>query len=167
MGHPVSLIYFRGGSYLVGDIVNINDEEYEYDGNVVFIYPDLITALSGHFRSGRMISSHLVHVSDWSWRHNIPYPVTRVQHCNNHVYSYQPSGSLCISRSPLLRDPYEMRYVYVGESGAGDSAGEGLFAKTDIKQGSLVALFNGVRQQRLSGRLDTKTWSDYRNWWIF
>ena len=42
------------------------------------------------------------------------------------------------------------------------NAGEGLFAKTDIPRGSLVALFNGVRQHTMPGQLDTRAWSDYR-----
>ena len=42
------------------------------------------------------------------------------------------------------------------------NAGEGLFAKTDIPRGCLVALFNGVRQHSVPGQLDTRAWSDYR-----
>ena len=45
--------------------------------------------------------------------------------------------STLITRSPLVRDPYEQRYVYVKESGL-PMAGEGLYAKTNIKKVSLL-----------------------------
>ena len=44
----------------------------------------------------------------------------------------------------MLADPYESALVYPGISTIQD-AGEGLFAKTDIKAGQLIAFFNGVR----------------------
>ena len=52
-------------------------------------------------------------------------------------YHYEPSTSTLITRSPLVRDPYEQRYVYVKESGL-PMAGEGLYAKTNIKKVSLL-----------------------------
>ena len=76
------------------------------------------------------------------------------------TYSYDPSGASCISKTPLLRDPYEKRYVYVKESEV-PFAGEGLWAKTAIKEGRVCALFNGVRHNHQRGGTDLP-WSDYR-----
>lgn len=64
----------------------------------------------------------------------------------------QPAGSQCISRSPLLRDPYERRYVVVRRS-LQAGAGEGLAARTDLKPGTTAALFNGVRQHKVNSTL--------------
>lgn len=61
-----------------------------------------------------------------------------------------------------MRDPYESRYVYVEQSRI-PFAGEGLFAKENIKAGQLCACFNGVRQRKLWGsKNENEIWSDYR-----
>ena len=52
--------------------------------------------------------------------------------------------------------------MYVAPSRASEAAGEGLFAKTALGPGCLVALFNGVRQRVVTGTRDTRAWSDYR-----
>ena len=49
-----------------------------------------------------------------------------------------------LSRSPFLRDPYEQYFVRVSRSKFPD-AGEGLFAITDILEGTVIAFYNGVR----------------------
>ena len=155
----------RGGSYLVGPMIQSSDSENQYHGEVIFIYPDLITCLTCQFDHGKMVKGKLAHLQSLDWQDGIPIPVVTTPpyvQPRTLQYTYEPSGSLQISRSPLLRDPYEMRYVYVGQSGVSDAAGEGLFVKTDIKQGALVSLFNGVRQHKISGHLDIKNWSDYR-----
>lgn len=55
-----------------------------------------------------------------------------------------------------------MRMVFVKNSEI-PFAGEGLWAKIDIKCGSLVALFNGVKQRQIWGvSCQQKAWSDYR-----
>ena len=156
---------FRGGSYLVGPMIQTSNSEYQYHGDVIFLYPDLITCLFCQFEHGKMIKGKLAHLQSLDWQEGVPIPVVTTPTYLNKAslqYTYEPSGSLQISRSPLLRDPYEMRYVYVGQSGVSDAAGEGLFVKTYIKQGTLVSLFNGVRQHKISGQLDIKNWSDYR-----
>ena len=89
----------------------------------------------------------------------IPKPLVRKPD-DSCSYSYKPSGAFCISKTPMLRDPYEKRYVYVQDS-AVPFAGEGLYAKTGIKAGKVCALFNGVRQHHLWGGGDLP-WSDYR-----
>ena len=70
----------------------------------------------------------------------------------NTKYSYDPSTSIAMSRTPTTRDPYEQQTVYVGQSRIHPEAGEGLFAKRPLSTGALVALFNGVRQREITGR---------------
>lgn len=50
----------------------------------------------------------------------------------------------CISKRPLISDPYEDLFVYVEESLIPD-AGEGLFAKADIEANTVVSFYNGTR----------------------
>ena len=66
-------------------------------------------------------------------------PVPLVVGGGGQRYHYEPSTSTLITRSPLVRDPYEQRYVYVKESGL-PMAGEGLYAKTNIKKVSLLII---------------------------
>ena len=156
----------RGGGYLVGEVVTpAGQEESLHIGNVIFLYPDLITAIQGQFSHGRLISGSLAHLTKVGLTGFLP----ELEVCAplsvqaNELYHYQPAGSLSISPSPMVRDPFECRYVFVSESRTGEGAGEGLFAKTDIPQGQLCALFNGVRQRRLTGQyLQQTDWSDYR-----
>lgn len=61
---------------------------------------------------------------------------------NKFTYFFDPSTKKCISSSPLIQDLYEQQYVYVAKSSI---AGEGLFAKQDIKSGQIVSFYNGVR----------------------
>ena len=47
-------------------------------------------------------------------------------------------------RTPHLPDPYEAIFVEVRQSRIKD-AGQGLFAKTDIEQGTIISFYNGVK----------------------
>ena len=162
----------------MGEVVLGQDGEYRHHGEVVFLYPDLVTALAGQWVEGRLARGRQVRVAGLRWAGGVAQLVTRPAP-GAAVLSYQPSGSLCISRSPLVRDPYEVRpsplatittttppgqvrHVYVAPSRASEAAGEGLFAKTALGPGCLVALFNGVRQRVVAGAQDTRAWSDYR-----
>ena len=52
----------------------------------------------------------------------------------------------CISKQPLLADPYEDLFVYVDQSLIPD-AGQGLFAKVDIEAATVISFYNGTRFQ--------------------
>jgi hypothetical protein len=71
-----------------------------------------------------------------SHEHGMPVPAVRPTP-GRRRYRYEPSTSNVITKSPLLRDPYEHRYVYVRDSGL-PLAGEGLYAKTKIKEESVL-----------------------------
>lgn len=78
------------------------------------------------------------------------------------VYAYDPSTTMRISQSPFLRDQYEQEQVYVRQSGI-PYAGEGLYAKHDIEEGALIALFNGVKIREVHGtRGITSKFTDYK-----
>ena len=47
----------------------------------------------------------------------------------------------CISKQPLLADPYEDLFVYVDQSLIPD-AGQGLFAKVDIEAATVISFYN-------------------------
>jgi hypothetical protein len=79
-----------------------------------------------------MADYHVCFVEGLSRVYGIPVPEVRASR-GKQVYRYEPSSSTLITRSPMLRDPYEHRYVYVKESTL-PMAGEGLYAKTKIKK---------------------------------
>ena len=53
-----------------------------------------------------------------------------------------------ISSRPLLQDPYEKYFCAVAKSiiAKGRAGGEGVFAVTDILEGTIVGFYNGVRK---------------------
>ena len=109
-------IISRGGSFLVGEVILDPNGDYKHHGDVVFLYPDLSTAIRGQFIQGRLTRGHEARVTAVTWSRGLPSPVTSHVSGAGAVFSYQPSGSLCISKSPMLRDPYETRQVYVAQS---------------------------------------------------
>ena len=54
-----------------------------------------------------------------------------------------------LSRNPLLRDPYESKYVDIRKSKI-PNAGEGVFLKKNVTQGRVIAYFNGIRIEKNS-----------------
>ena len=54
-----------------------------------------------------------------------------------------------ICQNPLIRDPYESKWVLVQDSRIPD-AGQGLFALKDIKKGQLIAFFYGLPLQNMT-----------------
>ena len=92
----------------MGEVVLGQDGEYRHHGEVVFLYPDLVTALAGQWVEGRLARGRQVRVTGLRWVGGVAQLVTRPAP-GAAVVSYQPAGSLCISRSPLVRDPYEVR----------------------------------------------------------
>ncbi len=60
------------------------------------------------------------------------------------TFSYDLSTSTCISKTPLVPDPYEDLFVFVDESLI-PMAGEGLFAKADLEAATVIAFYNGIR----------------------
>ena len=91
---------------------------------------------------------------------DIEFPTN--QKAVQNVFQRDPSTSICISKFPMIRDPYEHQTVFVAASRQGEFAGEGLFAKRMIKKGDLVALFNGLRQRDPIYSKNTLAFSDYR-----
>ena len=89
--------------------------------------------------------------------------------------TFESPTSRVISRNPLVGDPSEAEHVYVGTS-RGKNAGEGLFAKRDIKVRNYVTLgqgffhrFCGFKNNRISETLSLgeKSLSLAKNPFIF
>ena len=79
-------------------------------------------------------------------------PMFEIEFPNNKIeiqntFHRDTSTRLSISKSPMIRDPYEHQTIYIAKSKQAEDAGEGIFTKRMIPSGSLVALYNGTRQR--------------------
>ena len=143
-----------GGSFMMSDNCEFIGE------NTVYLYPDCRTAIIGnfddksHLRSGQV--TEIISVEkDQAFN---PEPVFLAPDSNGPVFEYDLSTETSISKTPLERDPYEELFVYVDESTI-PNAEEGLFAKIDIEEGTVISFYNGVRSDIIDP--DDKIW---RNW---
>ena len=60
------------------------------------------------------------------------------------IFRFCPSTLHCIPCPWLQEDPYERKVVYARPSKM-DGAGDGLFLRRDVPEGSLVSFYNGIR----------------------
>ena len=61
------------------------------------------------------------------------------------VYKFWPSTNKRVLVPPLLKDPYESKYVFADKSGMSDYAGDGLFLKRDVPANKTISFYNGIR----------------------
>ena len=171
---PIGIVWRQlvGGSFLVGEL---DDESGEFTGkDILYLYPDLLSGIKGRFVESKLISGYTCSVNDLQidTKTGILIPIAlKNENSDNHDIKIKRDVSThkCISHSPLIPDKWEQSRVEVRkslvETSDGIDAGEGLFAKCKIKEGEIVALFNGVRQQseknsysvyriRLNGEID-------------
>jgi hypothetical protein len=73
------------------------------------------------------------------------------------LYNYDPGTRDVMSSDPLLPDPYETQYCYVRTSKI-KGAKEGIFAKRDLLDGTIVAFYNGVRMRSNELDADKADW---------
>ena len=122
-------------------------------GGCVYLYPDLSTALLGHWKSGRMVSAHEATVRGiYDDQDNLRMVVEKTRGREEDVYDLDISTSTKISSQPKLEDPYERKTAYVAESMI-PGAGEGVFLRRDARSGDLVAIYNGVRMSEQESKL--------------
>jgi len=112
--------------------------------DVVYLYPDLHTALVGSWNNDVMRAGRLSVVTGITMKEGYMYPTTAPAKNKDMTYRTDISGFSVISATPLEPDPYEVSLVRVGESTVPGS-GEGLFAARDIPSGTVLSFYNGVR----------------------
>ena len=145
-GEPVGSCWLRmkGGGFLVGSMDcdwRMNTE------NGAYIYPDYSTAYTGSFRAGEMLRGRACIVEAWEVTENMmKIKVTKVWGPER---SYREATEECLSSYPLEPDPYEERWIECKQSSMA-GGGEGIFARKDIPAGTLVALYNGLKQPPLA-----------------
>ena len=110
----------------------------------IYLYPDMETALVGDFSGAEMSSSRQAEVSSISIDSN-DMLVVKCSKCYGPEFSFCPSGPDNFGLSdPLLRDPYECKYIRVLTSGM-EAGGQGVFTQVKLPPNTLAAVFNGYK----------------------
>ena len=119
---------------------------------IVYVYPDFETLLVGKFIKGVMVAANQRTFIGIKFDRisGIPLllPSKKVSQKSGETFKFEPSNKIFIGANPLLPDPYERRWIYVGKSEI-PGAGLGVFTTTAGKRGKLVGFYNGVRKNKL------------------
>lgn len=139
--HGPTWLAVRGDGWLVGEL----DEKGEFTGDdIVFLYPDLSTALIGKFHQGEVVSVRAGTVEDITFRHSVLIPKVRIT--DEKQYHRWISTNKDIVCPVDHADPYETTVVQVKQSIMQD-AGEGLFARVDLPAQRIISYYNGLRME--------------------
>jgi len=143
-----------GGGYITG-IAENNDISGD---NLTYIFPNLIDGVSGEFFKGKLVTGELVKLCSVEIVDGIAVPEFRRNESKNlSKVTRDISTAFEISKTPLVPDKLEHDRVEVKQSN-NDTAGEGLFAKTQFISGDLVSILNGTRVIPSIH----EDWSDYK-----
>ena len=145
-----------GDGYLIGEV---DDDDKVHGDHTVYLYPDITTCILASFIHGNMKEGKLGRLCAIYEEFRILIPEVDIVEPSV-SYSYSPSTSIIITSCPLLRDPYEQRYVFVKESQT-PGAGEGLWAKAKILKDQVFAFYNGQKVRQLHADMKTLVMSDY------
>ena len=107
----------------------------------VFLYPDMKTALVGQFEENIMIKGRESRVIAERCNDGIKEIQLSKVDSDAPTFRYRAPGKTFIGDQPTKMDPYEKRFVYVGNSAWGD---DGIFARKDIKAKELFSYFSGI-----------------------
>jgi len=130
----------EGGGCIVGSV----DKGGKLSGpDIGYIYPDFSTALVGHFDDGLMVSAQHCSVVSTSLESGC---VLAPQYSPRKgvLFKREISTNDFVTQSPVLRDPYETNIIKVRTSKV-PGASEGLFARSDIPENTVLAFYNGVK----------------------
>ena len=97
--------------------------------DVVWVYPDMTTVIRGQFVAGTLLHGHEGHVSHVTRTRDIPDITVTVD--DDTEYKFDPSTHDHLSSSPMVRDPYERKYLDVRPSSVA-GAGMGVFARWGV-----------------------------------
>ena len=146
-----------GRALMIGDT---NSQEKFTGSDVIFLYPGYTLAISGSFEQGKMKNGReCVPLYIEYDAMGLPYPVLKVLK-NSRLLGYESPGTHVPAKNCGLRDLWDVLHVYVAPSRV-EFAGEGLFARRKINEGSLVAVFNGSRKRHFRPSQVNEEFSDY------
>ena len=119
--------------------------------DVAYVYPDMKTMIVGQFKKGQLVSGLEAELTGLAYAENgLLRPLYEIK--GQKSFTYSISNQTWIGSDPLIRDPLEEKYVYVGNSSL-QGAGRGVFLKTKARKGFIVGFYNGVRMSDLESKV--------------
>ncbi len=111
--------------------------------DVVFVYPDMKTALYGEFRGNVLVEARATKVVGERCQNGLKRILVQEPRPDAPTYGPLSVGNAVrvSGNQPTLTDPYESRTVFIGDV---DGVGEGLFAKRFIPNGRTFAYYGGL-----------------------
>ena len=128
-----------------GFINGMVDEMGQVTGdNLVFIYPDGITALKGRFENTYMKNARNVDVKEYDCDENgLLIATDFTEPLSNYRFFYDPSTneSWGAGNSKDFQDPYDLKNVKLSKSSIPNS-GEGVFSKRDLPKSKPACFYS-------------------------
>ena len=121
--------------------------------NIMYIYPDMETALLGAFEDRKMKDAQESTVLDLDCDRNGLYYVSQysIPKLNSPHFYYEPPSNISFGAGPPnILDPYERKWLELRAAGH-RKIGEGVFTKRHIKPYTLVSSYNGFIYDKLNG----------------
>ena len=142
-----------------GSVVGLVDKNGCLTGDeIAYIYPDERTALIGRFEDGLLVKgwpANLETTLDKSDYGLDKLPAFSFRDDYLESVGFDASTSDHLSLQPLVSDVYEQDRVCVGKSLI-KNAGEGLFAKVNLKEDEVASFYNGIRLSH--DEVDSRDW---------
>ena len=135
--------------------------------DIIFVYPDMKTALVGRFENGHMISAKTSKIIAERCNKGIKEIRLDTPREDEPSLKYSRPDRLRIGDQPRVMDPYTKKNFYIGNGKKED----GVFAKRDINKGELVLYYSGlfwndsVQALYTRNTYHNQTWEEY--WDIF
>ena len=124
--------------------------------DIMYIYPDMETALLGKFEDSKMKDAQESRVLELGCDRNGLYYVTRYstpEPSSPHFY-YEPPNNISFGAGPPnVLDPYERKWLEL-RLADNEKMGEGVFTKRDVKKDTLVSSYNGFAYDAQNGEHD-------------
>ena len=146
-----------------GSMIGTVDSKGRLTGDdIIYIYPDKETVLIGRFEDGQLMRGQAAKLEDTGMNkaaiNSGELKLPKVSYRTDHpeTIHFDVSSHDILSLQPLLCDVYEQDRVCVKKSLI-DNAGEGLFARVDLKADEVASFYNGVRLSH--DEVDSRDWS--------
>ena len=108
--------------------------------NIVFLYPDMETALIGRFENDTMVAAKPSKVIAERCHRGIKEIKVATPTANAPTLRYARPNRIRIGDQPTIMDPFERKNIFIADGKKED----GLFAKKDITKGDILVYYSGL-----------------------